>query len=88
MRERMSSDFEQPVRFFGRYTWKDLIRLGAPLAYVFITTDLSESIVEVLPLAVLGGFVGFLWYRWRPYGEPFDVHLYHLARWILVGVFR
>jgi hypothetical protein len=82
MRKRMSSDFNEPVRFFGRYTWKDLLRLGLPVALVVLLQDMTRIDLSAGLFLLVGGIVGLAWYMWRPYGDSVDVHLYHLLRWV------
>jgi hypothetical protein len=87
MQQTMPGDFDEPVRFFGWYTWKDLIRLGIPIGVVVWWFDLAGlPILEVAVLLLPGVIVSILWYVWRPYGEPVDVHMFHLCRWIFLGV--
>jgi len=84
MRERMTQNFSQPIRFFGRFTWKDLVRLAAPTALLFATVNFTDLELNVKLAALLATAVtGVVWYGWNPYGKPVDVHVYHLIRWIL-----
>jgi len=84
MRERMTQNFSQAIRFFGRFTWNDLVRLSFPTALLFATANFTqlELSVKLVGLATTG-LTGVIWYVWKPYGKPVDVHLYHLARWML-----
>jgi len=65
-------------QFFGRFTWKDIIRITFPIVVIQLT--LSN------PYALLVGlFVGLIWYGFRPYNHPVDYHIYHLIRFTLRG---
>ena len=82
MEKRMSSDFDRSVRFFGRFTWKDLLRLGIPVGVVLYRYDVAEMGVEAAPIVVTAALVSLFWYSWRPHSEPIDAHLFHIMRWI------
>lgn len=89
MREQMTGDINQPVRFFGLFTWKDLIRLTLPTALVLWRGEPAQlasfsDVAAILFTAVLG----LIWYGWRPQRQPVDSHLYHLLRWLLIRVTR
>lgn len=87
MRKTMAGDFDESVRFFGRYTWKDLLRLGLPVAVILWWVDIPElSMIGVGLLLLPGVLIGVTWYLWRPYGEPLDVHVFHLCRWLVLEV--
>lgn len=87
MDKRMTSGFDESIRFFGRYTWKDLLRLAVPTAVLVRRFNLSElSLALTIGLFLLGGSIGVAWYSWRPYGHPVDHHLFHLGRWITLRV--
>lgn len=89
MRQRMTGDFNEPIRFFGYFTGLDLLRLGLPVLVVVVTQGTAQLLqLSVLTMLLLGGVTGLAWYRWRPYGHTVDVHLYHLARWILLQAGR
>lgn len=64
------------LRFFGRFTWKDLVRIGAPVA----TTLLFQN--QPLPI-LLGVLIGLILYLVRPYNQPLDHHAYHLTRFLV-----
>ena len=80
----MTQNFNQPIRFFGRFTWQDLVRLAAPTILLFATVNFAQLELSVKLAALLAaGATGVTWYGWKPYGKPADVHFYHLIRWIL-----
>lgn len=82
MRERMTSDFETSTRFFGRFTWKDLVRLALPILLLTrVTVASTESSSALLVAVLLGAFIGLMWYGLRPRGMPVETYLYHLIRW-------
>lgn len=84
MRERMTQNFSQHIRFFGRFTWKDLARLGTPTGLLFALVNFTELELAVKLTGLLfTGLIGVIWYGWTPYGKPVDVHVYHLNRWLL-----
>lgn len=82
MRKRMSSDPEEGVKYFGRFTWKDLVRLGLPItvpAWLTVGQPASMMVGAVL----VGGVLGVVWAGVQPYGKPLEVHCYHRIRWLL-----
>lgn len=84
MRQPMTGDFDEPVRFFGWFTWLDLLRIGLPFVAVLQWFDVSNlSIIETLLVLLPAAILSLVWYLWRPYGDPVDVHVFHLGRWFL-----
>lgn len=72
-RYRFPSNIDEvSLRFFGRFTWKDLLRIGTPT----ILTATTQNPV----LVAIGILTGLAWFLVRPYGEPVDHYLYHLTR--------
>ena len=61
------------LQFFGRFTWKDILRITAPSLLLY---TLSEGL---LPPAI-GLLIGFSLYAVRPYNRTLDQHFYHLIR--------
>jgi len=61
------------LQFFGRFTWKDILRITAPALLLYIPTT------GLLP-PVLGLIIGAALYGFRPYNRTLDQHLYHLIR--------
>lgn len=61
------------LQFFGRFTWKDILRITAPALLLYVLTT------GLLP-PVLGLLLGAGLYRFRPYNRSLDQHLYHLVR--------
>jgi hypothetical protein len=84
MRKRMSSDFEGSMRYFGWFTWKDLLRLGLPVTILAWMT-VGQSAVLMFGAVLVGGVLGLIWSVVHPYGQPVEVHLYHLIRWVFRG---
>jgi len=64
------------LQFFGRFTWKDILRITAPALLLYITT-------AGLHPPILGLLLGFALYSFRPYNQSLDQHLYHLIRFHL-----
>ena len=64
------------LQFFGRFTWKDILRITAPALLLY---TLSEGL---LPPA-LGLLIGFGVFGFRPYNQPLDQHLYHWIRFTI-----
>lgn len=67
------------LQFFGRFTWKDILRITTPglLLYTLSTSPVPP---------VIGLTIGFLLYSFRPYNRPLDQHLYHFIRFHLEGL--
>lgn len=82
MRKRMSSNPKRSTKYFGWFTWKDLVRLGLPVA-VLAWMTVSQPASMMLGAVLVGGIFGVVWAGVQPYGQPLEVHLYHLVRWIL-----
>ena len=61
------------LQFFGRFTWRDILRITAPSLPLYI---LSESLLP----AAIGLLIGIMVYIFRPYNRTIDRHLYHLIR--------
>jgi hypothetical protein len=79
----MPGDVDVPVRFFTRFTLKDLLRLALPVALVsLVIAPIQWSVGTV---ATIGGAlgIGVLWITWTPFGHHVDTHLYHAVRWWL-----
>ena len=64
------------LQFFGRFTWKDILRITAPAL-------LPYTLTESLPPIAIGLILGFGLYSFRPYNQPLDQHLYHLIRFTI-----
>lgn len=80
---RVPGDIQVPTRFFGRFTWKDLLRIGLPvlLAAGFIYQQPSPSLTQLPVLAAAIG-IGTLWYFFTPYQQNLDQLLYHGIRFL------
>lgn len=61
------------LQFFGRFTWKDILRITAPGLLLY---TLSEGLLPTM----LGLLIGFAVCSFRPYNRTLDEHLYHLIR--------
>ena len=84
---RVPGDFDEPVRFFGWFTWKDLIRLGIPLGLMWqLSQSVDASGRGTIAFLFAGWLVSSLWFLWRPYNDPVEVQLYHVLRWTLSKV--
>ncbi|WP_202935062.1 hypothetical protein [Halorussus amylolyticus] len=84
MRKRMSSNPDRSIKYFGWFTWKDLLRLGLP-GTVLAWMTVGQSAAVTLGASFVGGLLGLIWFGVRPNGQPLEVHLYHLLRWIVRG---
>jgi len=73
---RFPGDVDIPTRFFARFTAKDLVRVGLPPLLGYAAAFGQPSITTV----VAGVVIGAVWYLYRPYNNPVDVHLYHALR--------
>jgi len=81
---RIPGNIRVSTRFFGRFTWKDLLRIGLPI--LLATSQLYGQTPDpgtALTLLTAATGTGTAWYLYRPYGRPVDVHLYHGVRWLL-----
>lgn len=68
---RVPGDIDVATRLFGRFTWKDLLRVLIP--------TLGLGVVH--PVAAVGGLlIGTCLYAIRPYGTTLDSHAYHAVR--------
>ena len=84
---RIPGDFDEPVRFFGWFTWKDLVRLGIPLGVMWwLSRQVGASGKGTVALLFIGWVLSSLWFLWQPYSDPIEVQLYHGLRWILSKV--
>lgn len=63
------------MQFFGRFTWKDILRITAPTA---ATGLLTPPYIYLIP----GLLAGILLYKIRPYNQPLDHHLAHSIRFL------
>lgn len=85
MRSRVPGDLDEPVRFFGLFTWRDLLRLGIPVgAMAWLSQAWQTSLLGSVAFLFLGWILSLLLYLWRPYSQPFEVNLYHALRWLLL----
>lgn len=78
---RMPSRLDIPSRFFGRFTWKDLVRLLLPiiLCFAVFRTIASPGAVAVLALT---GVAGVAWYGVRPFGQYLDELVVNAVQWL------
>jgi len=83
---RMPGDFHVPTKFFGHFSSKDLIRIGAPSLFVVFTAYNSPSLATIGWL-LIAGLTGIGWYGWRPFGKPVDHHIYNMVRWRILDRF-
>ncbi|WP_239639915.1 hypothetical protein [Haloferax gibbonsii] len=82
----MTRRLETNVQFFGRFTWKDLIRLCLPVALaLLVAPPIERNHIMWLITVGIGGWLGVIWYGIRPNGYTLDYQLYHLIRWFLSG---
>ena len=61
------------LQFFGRFTWKDILRITAPSLLLYTFSD------GLLP-PVTGLLIGVAVYSIRPYNRTIDQLIYHLIR--------
>jgi hypothetical protein len=63
------------MQFFGRFTWKDVLRLTLPVATAAVLTDAYIYLV-------LGLLLGAILYTVRPFSQPLDHHIIHSIRFL------
>jgi hypothetical protein len=63
------------MQFFGRFTWKDVLRLALPVATAAVLTDAYIYLV-------LGLLLGAILYAVRPFSQPLDHHFIHSIRFL------
>lgn len=69
------------MEFFGRFTWRDILRIGLP---ILTTEALAPSGIQTAVLHLIPGLIlGTVLYLARPFGHPLDHHAYHLVRFLL-----
>jgi len=73
-RVQIPGNLDVPMRLFGRFTIRDLLRLSLPI----IPGLLRQSWL----IALIGIGVGTLLYFVRPYKQPLDTHIYNCVRWV------
>jgi len=89
MRIRVPGDIDEPMLFFGWFTWKDLFRLGIPIGSMWkLAQALNATLLLTLVFLLFGWFLSILWYAYRPYADPVEAQFYHLLRWIVIRVTR
>lgn len=84
MRKRFVSESNSSVRLYGRFTWKELVRLVLPIALLTWFTGPGTLWTALIAIGI-GAILGMAWYTIRPNGDPLEVHLLHKARWTLRG---
>lgn len=81
---RVPGDADEPFRYFGLLTWKDMVRLGVPLGVMwFVAQGIDAAGYETAVILFTGWLLSALWYLWQPYDDPVEMQLYHMLRWIL-----
>ncbi|ELY33307.1 hypothetical protein [Haloferax sp. Atlit-24N] len=63
------------MQFFGRFTWKDVLRLALPVATAAVLTDAYIYLVLALLL-------GAILYAVRPFSQPLDHHIIRSIRFL------
>jgi hypothetical protein len=63
------------MQFFGRFTWKDVLRLSLPVATAAVLTDAYIYLVA-------GLLLGIILYAVRPFSQPLDHHIFHSIRFL------
>jgi hypothetical protein len=61
------------LRFFGHFTWKDILRITAPAALLYTVT-------EPVYTPVIGLIIGFVFSQFTVYNRTLDQHLYQFIR--------
>lgn len=79
---RIPSRFDVATRFFGRFSWQDIARIGLPAAAGYAAAPMSNPGLQAGATAA-GLLVGTLLYGYRPHDRTLDSHLYHAARWLV-----
>ena len=80
-RIRVPRDLDISTRFFGRFTPKDLARIGTPLLVAAALVP-REASTETLVGGLAALTVAAVWYVWKPRGRHLDTHLYHGLRFL------
>jgi type IV secretory pathway VirB4 component len=79
---RVPGNLSVPTRFFGRFTAKDLIRIGFPLLIAGVTVSGKDITWTTAAVLLTAATLSAVWYGFRPYQQPLDSHVYHLFRWL------
>lgn len=79
---RVPGDFRIPTRFFGKFSAKDLGRIGLPAVPGLIQAYQQPSLGALLWMFA-GLLAGLVWYGWKPYKHHLDALGYNAARWLL-----
>lgn len=79
---RMPGRLHIPTRFFGRLTWKDIVRLALPVILCFLIIDSSPSAATAIWLAA-AGLTGILWYSFTPFNQHLDELSTNAIRWYI-----
>lgn len=79
---RMPGRLHIPTRFFGRFTWKDIVRLALPVIVCFLVIDSSPSAGTVMWLTA-AGLAGVLWYGFTPFNQHLDELSSNAVRWYI-----
>ncbi|MFC4359280.1 helicase HerA domain-containing protein [Halobium salinum] len=77
----MPSRLNTPIRFFGYFTPKDIIRMGVPAAAAHAVVQTAPP---VHPGLVYGaaGLIGLAWWRLRPYRQTLDNLIGNFVRYL------
>ena len=81
-RYRMPGRVNVPIKFFGHFTVKDLLRLGIPPGAASFFVDLAPLTPRSIAVLVVAAVVSVLWYVGRPYNQYLDSLFYNAMRWL------
>lgn len=79
---RIPKRFDVATRFFGRFSWKDLLRIGMPALVAYAAVPSTTPAMQIGAVTA-GSIAGLALYLVRPRGRTVDNHLYHAVRWLL-----
>lgn len=74
-------DIESQLKFFGYFTWKDLLRIGTPVLTAFLLGYQPGNFTSTVTALVMGTGVGILLYLFRYEELHLDELVYHGLRY-------
>ena len=79
---RMPGRLKVPARFFGKFTWKQLVRLALPpiLCVAIFGSTLTPELVFWLAISAL---IGVAWYGFRPFNQYIGELAVNAATWLV-----
>jgi hypothetical protein len=86
-RIRIPQRFDTPVQLFGRFTPRDLLRIGLPVLTAAILLNPQPTPANLIGASTAAA-ISTVWYLARPYGRALDTHLYHALRYAAHAALR